>query len=87
MEAELVKVRAEFAAWIAAEDWLHAREMTRFFLDVEQRPALARRLAVQNLSVQREPEDLRLEERTRQYHRDLMLALPSDTGPERVTPE
>lgn len=55
----------EFQRWIADEDWLHAREMARFYLDVADRPALARRLALINLSHQREPEDLRLERRTR----------------------
>jgi len=55
----------EFQRWIADEDWLHAREMARFYLDVADRPSLARRLALINLSHQREPEDLRLERRTR----------------------
>ena len=51
--------------WIAAEDWLHAREMARFYLDVVERPALARQLAEVNIKLQREPEDIRLFERTR----------------------
>lgn len=49
-----------FRHWIAHEDWLHAREMARFYLDVLPRPALARRLAEKNLEQQREPEDRRL---------------------------
>jgi len=53
-----------FRYWIAHEDWLHAREMARFYLDVLPRPALARRLAVKNLELQREPEDLRLARRS-----------------------
>jgi hypothetical protein len=53
------------AAWIARDDWLHAREMARFYFDVVDRPELARHLASINVSLQREPEDLRLEERTR----------------------
>ena len=61
----LAKVQNEFDLWIANEDWLHAREMTRFFIDVVDRPDLARRLALINVSLQREPEDLRLEKRTR----------------------
>ncbi len=55
----------EFRHWIAEGDWLHAREMARFYLDVVQRPALARRLAEINLATQREPEDLLLVSRTR----------------------
>ena len=65
LERVLAKVEKEFAVWITNEDWLHAREMTRFFIDVVDRPELARRLALINVSLQREPEDLRLEERTR----------------------
>ena len=63
--ADVAATDREFQRWIAAKDWLHAREMARFYLDVLPRPALARRLAVINLSQQREPEDLRLEQRTR----------------------
>ena len=54
----------EFRHWIADEDWLHAREMARFYLDVLERPKLARRLAQINLTLQREPEDLLLASRT-----------------------
>lgn len=54
-----------FRRWIDAEDWMHAREMARFYLDVREQPELARRLAAINLTLQREPEDLRLEQRTR----------------------
>jgi len=61
----LSTVQREFEAWISNEDWLHAREMTRFFVDVVDRPDLARRLALINIGLQREPEDLRLETRTR----------------------
>lgn len=46
-----------FEHWISHEDWTHAREMARFYLDVVERPALARRLAEINLRIQREPED------------------------------
>ncbi len=55
----------EFEKWIAREDWLHAREMTRFYLDVVDHPVRARQLADVNIGLQREPEDLRLLERTR----------------------
>ncbi len=65
LESMLAKVQHEFEAWIDNEDWLHAREMTRFFIDVLERPDLARRLALINVSLQREPEDLLLERRTR----------------------
>jgi len=37
----LSKVRQEFEVWIAKEDWLHAREMARFFIDVLDQPDLA----------------------------------------------
>lgn len=53
----------EFRHWIEDQDWLHAREMARFYLDVLERPALARRLAEINLAKQREPEDLLLASR------------------------
>ena len=59
-------VAQEFAVWIANEDWLHAREMARFFIDVLDQPDLARRLALINIGLQQEPEDQRLEWRTRQ---------------------
>lgn len=65
LESVLAKVQHEFEAWIDNEDWLHAREMTRFFIDVVERPDLARHLALINVSLQREPEDLLLERRTR----------------------
>ena len=55
----------EFETWIAAKDWLHAREMARFYIDVIRRPALARELALINIALQREHEDVRLELRTR----------------------
>ncbi len=65
LQPMLSKVRQEFEVWIAKEDWLHAREMARFFIDVQHEPELARRLALINIGLQREPEDLRLERRTR----------------------
>ena len=65
-QAVLTRVEREFEAWINQSDWLHAREMTRFFIDVVDRPELARRLALINLQLQREPEDRHLERRTRQ---------------------
>ena len=65
LQSVMSKVRQEFAVWIANEDWLHAREMARFFIDVVDQPEIARRLALINIGLQREPEDLRLEIRTR----------------------
>lgn len=65
LQPQLVRVQREFENWIGNEDWLHAREMARFYIDVVSQPDLARQLALINLETQREPEDLRLEERTR----------------------
>ena len=65
LQPMLSKVRQEFDVWIAKEDWLHAREMARFFIDVLDQPDLARRLALINIGLQQEPEDQRLERRTR----------------------
>ena len=64
LQQMLSKIQQEFQVWIANGDWLHAREMTRFFIDVVDRPALARRLALINISLQQEPEDLHLEKHT-----------------------
>jgi len=81
---EIVRVDREFERWIAAEDWLHAREMARFYLDVLERPALARHLALINLTLQREPEDMWLERRTRSLRptrRDQPPSTRSDIAP------
>lgn len=66
----LAKVQTEFDRWIENEDWLHAREMARFYLDVVEKPDLARQLALINIDLQREPEDIRLEQRTRRAGAD-----------------
>lgn len=55
--ATISKLTYQFEHWISHEDWTHAREMTRFYLDVVERPVLARRLAEINLAIQQEPED------------------------------
>ena len=60
----IADVDHEFRHWIGEGDWLHAREMARFYLDVLEQPDLARRLAEINLTLQREPEDLLLASRT-----------------------
>ncbi len=64
LQQMLSKMQQEFQVWIANGDWLHAREMTRFFIEVVDRPELARRLALINISQQQEPEDLLLERHT-----------------------
>ncbi len=65
LQPMLSKVQQEFAVWIAEEDWLHAREMARFYIDVLDQPDIARRLVLINFNLQKEPEDQRLESRTR----------------------
>ena len=62
--ADIGRADRRFRHWITHGDWLHAREMARFYLDVLPRPQLARRLAAKNLELQREPEDLRLARRS-----------------------
>ncbi|MEO0996099.1 MAG: hypothetical protein AAFX58_01155 [Pseudomonadota bacterium] len=64
VRADVAATDREFRRWIDAGDWLHAREMARFYLDVLDDPALAGRLARANLAVQREPEDRLLAQRT-----------------------
>lgn len=63
IDGEIALMDHEFRHWIADGDWAHAREMARFYIDVLDRPALARRLAHINLGLQREPEDLVLARR------------------------
>lgn len=91
MTAEINAADREFRRWIAEEDWLHAREMARFYLDVRARPALARRLALVNLSLQHEPEDYRLERRTREAvdHESTtsFCAYPCGDAVPRLTPQ
>ncbi len=60
---EITRMDHEFRHWIADKDWAHAREMARFYIDVLDRPELARRLVRINLGIQREPEDLLLARR------------------------
>ena len=54
---QIARTDHRFRHWIADQDWAHAREMARFYIDVLDRPALARRLVRINLTFQREPED------------------------------
>ena len=60
----IAAVDRRFREWIAAKDWLHAREMARFYIDVLERPELARQLAEINIGIQKEREDLLLLRRT-----------------------
>ena len=60
LAAEVNATHNTFQLWIAEQDWLHAREMARFYIDVLEKPSLARRLAEINVSLQREREDLLL---------------------------
>ena len=53
-----------FRHWIEKEDWVHAREMARFYLDVLPHPELARNLAMINIGIQSETEDRQLVSRT-----------------------
>ncbi len=66
----IAAVDRRFREWIAVEDWLHAREMARFYLDVVDCPALARQLASINIAIQQEPEDQRLVRRTERRSRE-----------------
>ena len=54
--AEVARVDQTFRRWIENRDWLHAREMARFYLDVLNEPALAHRLAVINLALAVSPD-------------------------------
>ncbi len=47
----------EFRQALRAGDFTHGREMARFYLDVELKPALALLAASHNLELQREAED------------------------------
>ncbi len=60
---EIAVADHRFQHWIAAEDWAHAREMARFYIDVIDRPDLAQKLATINLGLQKEAEDLLLARR------------------------
>ena len=53
-----------FKRYAAADDFTHAREMARFYLDVLPDLHLAREFAERNIAMQREPEDSLLMTRT-----------------------
>lgn len=54
---EVALLDAAFRADMRANDYVHGREMARFYLDVMPRPALAHLAAERNFEIQREPED------------------------------
>ena len=58
------KLDRRFQAWIAKEDYEHAREMARFYLDVMDDAPQAARLARINYALQKEHEDRVLVART-----------------------
>lgn len=64
---EVMKFDHVFHHWIEDDDWAHAREMARFYLDVLPEPCLAKRLADINIEIQKESEDQQLVERTSGY--------------------
>ena len=64
-EEDTTNLNEAFTRWIELEDWLHAREMCRFYLDVLPQPDLAKKLAIHNIKMQKELEDVRLLQRTR----------------------
>ncbi len=49
-----------FSDWIAEKDFKHAREMAVFYLDIAGNQQLAYELALENIKVQREEEDILL---------------------------
>lgn len=59
-------VHALFQQWLAAGDYRHAREMAMFYLDIRQDPDLAYHVAIENVKLQRESEDLALLHRATQ---------------------
>lgn len=71
---EILRHARAFETWIAAEDWLHAREMARFYLDVLPGHALALKLARINLTLQQEPEDRLLLARAEALNASIPLA-------------
>jgi tetratricopeptide (TPR) repeat protein len=52
------RLRAAFAAEMLRGEAVHRREQARFLLDVEDQPSLSLAVALENWSVQREPDDL-----------------------------
>ncbi|MEM7078702.1 MAG: hypothetical protein AAF513_08750 [Pseudomonadota bacterium] len=59
-QAMVARVDRQFRHDIEHEDYLHAREMVWFYLDILPRPEIAKRLAAQNWLLQKELEDRRL---------------------------
>lgn len=68
IEDAILDADHRFRHWIEHADFMHAREMARFYLDVLPRHELARELAAVNIGLQREPEDQQLVRRTEGPH-------------------
>jgi len=60
----------QFRAWLAQEDYRHAREMAMFYLEIDPQPKLAFLVAQKNAKLQREPEDLLLLQRAKEFQRN-----------------
>lgn len=58
--AEVARIHTAFQQQFTSGDYLHAREMALFYLQIMPRPALARQLALANWQHQREAEDRQL---------------------------
>ncbi|MEQ9450456.1 MAG: hypothetical protein RJQ07_02630, partial [Pseudomonadales bacterium] len=58
--AEVARIHTVFQQQFTSGDYLHAREMALFYLQIMPRPALARELALANWQHQREAEDRKL---------------------------
>ncbi len=60
IDSQLRRMDTTFRQWISTGDLRHAREMARFYLELQPEPELAYRMAEANLRLQREPEDMEL---------------------------
>jgi tetratricopeptide (TPR) repeat protein len=58
LEQSRARLRAAFAAETQRGEAVHRREQARFLLEVENQPALSLAAALENWTVQREPDDL-----------------------------
>lgn len=69
-QAQIAQVDAQFKAHIREGDFLHAREMSQFYLDILPDTDLAARLVKENWARQKEPEDLHLLARVERLETD-----------------
>jgi tetratricopeptide (TPR) repeat protein len=58
LEKSSARLRAAFAAEMQRGEAVHRREQARFLLDVEDQPSLSLTAALENWTVQREPDDV-----------------------------